>query len=72
MAEIRASRPFAIDLGERPLTEPTAAAQPWQLELVFMPQTRPLSAPDDEIACLVERSALSSSKKRTQAPMEEP
>ena len=35
-----------------------------------MPQTGPLSAPDDEIECLVERSALSSSNKRTQAPME--
>jgi len=31
----------AIDLGGRPLTEPTAAAQPWGLELVFMPLKRP-------------------------------
>jgi hypothetical protein len=37
---------------------------------VKMPQTGPLSAPDEEIECLVERSALSSSNKRTQAPME--
>jgi hypothetical protein len=35
-----------------------------------MPQTGPLSAPDEEIECLVQRSALSSSNKRTQAPME--
>ena len=35
-----------------------------------MPQTGPLSAPDDEIECLAEKSALSSSNKRTQAPME--
>ena len=48
----------------------TAATQGSLRAGVFMPQTGPPSAPDDEIECLVERSALSSSNKRTQPPME--
>ena len=33
---------------EGPLTEPSAAAQRWEREPLFMPQTGLLSAPDDE------------------------
>jgi hypothetical protein len=62
--------PIPARSGGGRLTERTPAAQPRRRERVKVPQTGPLSAPNDEIECLVERSALSSSNKRTQAPME--